>query len=103
MKSSIDPTIGATNTRVLEYYSDRYELKLMWIDLTLPKRLTVEVLLITVEELRISLPTERVRVSRYVESSQYIDASDDGHIRGFYRGKRKEKQSLGIRLKASTS
>lgn len=94
MKPSVDPATGATNMRLIDYYTHCDALQLVCIDLTLPKRFTTstELLPITIEERRISLPRERVRLSRYVSCCQYLDVSDDGHIRGFYRGKKRPKR-----------
>lgn len=96
-KPSIDPVTGATNMKLIDYYTYRpVEPQLECFELILPKRSTVEVLPITIGEHRITgslRARERVqaRINNYFTCCQYIDISDDGHIRGFYRGGSRQK------------
>ena len=94
-KSSIDPTTGAAHVSLVDCYGRLDELRIICIDLTLPPTIpcAVDPLPINVDIRSFSLkqPRQGLMRSRHETWRPYVDASEDGYIRGFYRAKTKGK------------
>ena len=88
LKPLVDPITGATHLRLLDYSSRRGDLRVARIDLTLPEPCADDVSPMTVEMRHYMLPREGIPTSYYRTRFQYVDVSEEGHIRGFYRGYR---------------
>lgn len=85
MKPVVDLTTGATNIKLLDYSMDLEPLELTCVEMTIPKCSPGAILPINIKTRDIELPRQGVRLSRYANHCKYIDVSNEGQIRGFFR------------------
>jgi hypothetical protein len=83
LKPLVDPVTGATHLRLLDLGRD---FQVTCIDLTLPEPCADKVSPMTVEMRHYMLLNESQPISRYEIYNKYIDVSEEGVVRGFYRG-----------------
>lgn len=83
---------GTRNITLLDYSADPGPLDLQRVEMTLPECLPDVILPINIEMHTIKLPRERVRPSCYENHCKYVDMSDDGQIRGFFRANKRQRR-----------
>jgi hypothetical protein len=88
LKPLVDPITGATHLRLLDYTSRYSDFQVARIDLTLRKPCADDVSPMTVEMRHYRLPREGMPTCHYRIRFHYVDVSEEGHVRGFYRGYR---------------
>jgi hypothetical protein len=87
LKPLVDPVTGATHLRLLDSTYLGRDFRVTRIDLTLPEPRADEVSPMTVDMREYKLLNYQSQPTiRYETSLQYVDVSEEGVVRGFYRG-----------------
>jgi len=82
----VDPVTGATRLSLLDYTASPGKFQVTRVDLTLPEPRANGVSPMVVEMQHYKFPNEGQPTSGYETCSQYVDVSEEGEVRGFYRG-----------------
>ena len=86
LKPLVGPVTGATHLRLLDYTNRADDFQVTRIDLTLPEPRADDVSPMTVKMRHYKLTEEGEPMNYYGTCLQYADVSEEGHVRGFYRG-----------------
>jgi len=87
LKPVVDPVTGATHLRLLDYTNRNRNFGVTRIDLTLPEPCADKVSPMTVEMRQYKLLNyESQPAYGYEACLQYVDISEEGVVRGFYKG-----------------
>ena len=90
----VDPITGVTRIRLLDYITSRKDLKITCVYLEIPPPCNDTVSRISVDDMpsnNIKIPRQWIETSRYPDCAQYLDVGDGALLRGFYRGRPKQK------------
>ena len=83
--SIMDAVSGTTNIRLLHQFFDGDNLTFSCIDLTLPNRSVMDAVVPMNIDIHEFAHVNRRWFSLYTDRTCYIEFSDDGHVRGFWR------------------
>lgn len=72
--------------RLLDPYARYHDPQVTRLDVTLPEPSAIDVLPLTIKLQHIGFPNDGAPATRYQSCFQYVDVSNDGQVRGFFRG-----------------